>query len=253
MLSGKVRWREVALFALFALVPAASLAVLGLSAVGSAEGAAQREVAAMVTAAAERAQRTIDGSLRDADDALGKDALADANLSAIEEDLRTTAPPFGDAIALGRDRAWLLPRAPTTKPTVRDPACDEEAAKLAAATDAASRREARRPILGACREARTPSGRMLWPLVAIDALRDGDGDAGALSAWIEAHAADLSPIERRATLLDVESLAVIEEPARKHIAEVLASPRSRRDDLARELATPEARAALDRAQRSPLW
>lgn len=269
MLSGKVRWREVALFALFALVPAASLAVLGFSAVGSAEGAAQREVAAMVTAAAERVQRTADGSLRDAEDALGKAAAADANSSEIEAVLRDAAPPFADVFAVGPGGALLLPRPPVTRPAVRDPACDDQAAKLAAATGDAARREARRHILRACAEARTASGRMLWPLVAIDALRDGGGealpdagaggdalhdgagDAAALEAWIEAHAADLSPIERRATQLDVEALTAIAPPERARIAAALASPQSRRDDLARELATPEARAALDRAQRSP--
>ncbi len=269
VLSGKVRWREVALFALFALVPAASLAVLGFSAVGSAEGAAQREVAAMVTAAAERVQRTADGSLRDAEDALGKAAAADANSSEIEAVLRDAAPPFADVFAVGPGGALLLPRPPVTRPAVRDPACDDQAAKLAAATGDAARREARRHILRACAEARTASGRMLWPLVAIDALRDGGGDAlpdagaggdalhdgagdaAALEAWIEAHAADLSPIERRATQLDVEALTAIAPPERARIAAALASPQSRRDDLARELATPEARAALDRAQRSP--
>ena len=277
MLSGKVRWREVALFALFALVPAASLAVLGFSAVGSAEGAAQREVAAMVSAAAERVQRTADGSLRDAEDALAKGPAISADPSEIEADLRNVAPPIADVFAIGPDGALLLPRPPVARPAVRDPACDDEAAKLAAATDDAARRESRRRILRACSEARTASGRMLWPLVAIDALRDGAGDmrrdgggdaphdaggggdarrdgagdVGALEAWIEAHAADLSPIERRATQLDVEALTAVAPPERARIAAALASPQSRRDDLARELATPEARSALDRAQRSP--
>lgn len=250
MLSGKVRWREVALFALFALVPAVSLAVLGLSAVKSAEIAAQREVLAMVTAAAERTQRTIDGALRTSEDAIGSDAFGAEDGRAIEEDLRGATPAFADGIALGKSRALELPRAALAKPAVRDPACDQAIGALAAEADPAARREARRKILGACTEARSEAGRMWWPLVALDGLREGDGDPAALAAWIEGHAADLSPVDRRATSLDVEALGSLSEAVRKHITEVLASPRSRRDDLARELATTEARQAIERAQRS---
>ncbi|MFO0587105.1 MAG: HAMP domain-containing sensor histidine kinase [Polyangiaceae bacterium] len=252
MLSGKVRWREVALYALFALVPAVSLAVLALSAVGSAEAAAQREVAAMVAGAAERSQRTLDGALRDAERALGKSALDDEDPARFEDDLRGLSPVFADAVAIAPDRSFRFPRAQAAGPAVRDAACDDEGAKLAAATSADERRASRKRLLSACREARAGSGRMWWPLVAIDALRDGDGDGAALAEWIDAHAAALSPLERRATALDVEALPNLADEVKQRIASALASPRSRRDDLARELDAPEARAAIERAQRSSL-
>lgn len=251
VLSDKVRWREVALFALFALVPAVSLAILGLSAVRSAEIAAEREVAAMVAAAAERTQRAIDTGLRASEDALAIGPVGSDVDAAIEADLRAIAPPFGDAILLANDGALAIPKPVTARPVVRDPSCDRAIAELAAVSEPPARRAARAKILAGCAEARSEAGRMWWPLVAIDGLRDGDGDPAALSAWIDAHAAVLSPVDRRATILDVEALAPLDEAVRRHVIEALASPRSRRDDLLRELATIEARAAMERARRSP--
>ena len=254
MLSGKVRWREVVLFGLFALVPAASLAVLGLYALASAEAAAQREVAAMVAAAADRTSRTIDASLREAEDALASVEDAEDPVH-LEATLRRAAPTFADPIALGADGTWKVPRPAIDRPRTRDAACDDAAARLSAGTTPDARKKARAKILAACREAHTSTGRFLWPLAAIDALRDGDGDrdgdANALATWIDEHAADMSPVERRATLLDVHDLANLPGPTRARIVSVLGAPRSRQEDLASELSSVEARAALEQAQRSP--
>jgi signal transduction histidine kinase len=245
VLSGKVRWQQIALFALFALVPAASVSVLGLSAVRTAEITAQREVLAMLTAAADRAARTIESGRGDAEEALAH--IDDASgQKGLEAELRRAAPPFADPIVLAPDRSFVVPPPSSEKPIVRDPACDAAAAALGSA----ARREARARILASCAEARTAGGRFLWPLAALDALRDGEGDPGALAAWIEGHAGDLSPVERRATLLDVQSVAAIPEAVAAKITSELTEHRSRKDDLSAELASPEALAALDRAQRT---
>lgn len=249
MLSGKVRWQQVALFALFALVPAASLSVLGLSAVSTTEITAQREVLAMLTAAADRTARTLEQGLDEAEESLAHlDETAHAE--GLEAELRRGVPPFADPILVAADLHLLVPKTVSQRPIVRDPSCDAAALDLAAAAPGA-RHDARARILGSCPEARTPANRFLWPLAALDALRDGEGDPGALAAWFEGHAADLSPVERRATLLDVSGAAAIPEPVRARITNALTVQRSRRDDLTVELATAEALAALDRAQRSP--
>jgi len=249
VLSGKVRWQQIVLFALFALVPAASLALLGLSAVASTEGAAQREVAAMVAAAADRASRTIDRSLHTAEEGLAR-VDDGAGADRLEADVRRAGPPFADPIALDADRTWLFPKPFHARPKVRDPACDAAAAGLSTALDPTARETARATLLRACAGATNAAGRFLWPLAAIDALRDGRGDAAALAAWLEAHAAELSPVERRATLLDVQSLAAVPEPTRSHLVTLLAAPRSRQDELSGELLSPEARAALTQAERT---
>lgn len=249
MLSGKVRWQQVALFALFALVPAASVSVLGLEAVSTTEITAQREVAAMLAAAADRTARTVERGLDAAEEELAR-ADDTAGPDGLEAALRRAAPPFADPLLLAADRTILLPKPPSGKPAVRDPSCDAAAAALASG-DAAARREARARILASCAEARTAANRFLWPLAALDALRDGEGDPAALTAWFEAHAGDLSPLERRATLLDVSGAAGLPEPARAEITTALTVHRSRKDEIAAELASPEALAALDRAQRSP--
>jgi signal transduction histidine kinase len=249
VLSGKVRWQQVTLFALFALVPAASVSVLGLRAVATTEISAQREVAAMLTAAADRASRTVLRGLDAAEEALARVGDA-ADASAIEADLQRTLPPFADPIVLAADRRLLAPAPPSPRPPVRDPACDAAAATLAAAASAAEKGPARAHLLASCTEARSAGGRFLWPLVAIDALRDGIGDPGALAAWMEQHAGELSPTERRATLLDVQGTAAIPDAARARITSALTAQRSRTDDLAAELASAEALSAIERAQRS---
>lgn len=248
MLSGKVRWQPVVLFALVALVPAASLAVLGLFAVASAEAAAQREVAAMIAAAADRASRTIDATLRESRDALA--AIDDTvDPGRLEADLRGAAPPFADPIALDPAGAFRVPIPTAPRPSGRDPACDDAAARLAS-TSGEPRKQARSEILGTCAEARNAAGRFLWPLAALDAIRDGETNAEPLLAWVDAHAAAMSPVERRATLLDVRELPSLADPARSRLVAILSTPRSRQEDIAAEIASPEARAAIDQARRS---
>lgn len=246
VLSGKVRWQQVAMFALVALVPAASVSVLGLSAVSTAEITAQREVSAMLSGAAERTRAAVERGLREAQESLprreGNGGPADLAAA-----IAGSAPPFADPIVLADDLTLLAPEPTSTKPPVHDPACEADAGRLA--EGGAARGEVRARILASCREARNPSNRFLWPLAALDALRDGQGDPGDLAAWLEQHAPELSPLERRATLLDVRSMAVL-EPVRARITAALTGQRSRRDDLAAELATPEAAAALERARRS---
>ncbi|MEZ4293944.1 MAG: HAMP domain-containing sensor histidine kinase [Polyangiaceae bacterium] len=247
MLSGKVRWQQVGLFALFALVPAASVSVLGLSAVSTTEITAQREVAAMLGGAAARTSRTIELGLRAAEEALGR-AGEEGGMDALEADVRRAAPPFADAVVLGADGRFLLPKPASVKPAAHDPACDTAAEQLARAGDKASRREARRRILTDCKEARTASARHLWPLAAIDALRDGEGGGAALAEWLEGHAGDLSTVERRATLLDVRQIEGLPAGERERIEAALTGPPSRLDELSEELSTNEARRALERAK-----
>lgn len=248
VLSGKVRWQQVALFALFALVPAASVSVLGLSAVSTTEITAQREVSAMLSAAADRTARAVERGLDAAEEPLARAGDA-AGTGALAEALRRAAPPFADPILLAADRSFLVPEPASAPPPARDPACDAAARDLASGGPA--RRAARDRILASCADASTASGRFLWPLAAIDALRDGEGDASALTAWLDAHAGRLSPLERRATLLDVRSAAAIPQADRDRILAALTAQRSRADDLSAELGSAEALAALDRAQRSP--
>ncbi len=243
------------LFALIALVPAVSLAVLGFSAVTSAEASAKREVSAMISGAADRLSRTMDVSLRDSEAALSN-VEAKENTDVLEEALRRVTPSFADAVVFSADRRLLLPKPTISKPPFRTAACDALSQRLAA-EKGQSRAAAREEILSTCEEAQNVSNRFLWPLAALDALRDKDSpteSARALTSklvlWVSAHAEEMPVAERQATLLDAREIGSIPKATLVLMEKALTASPSRRDDITAQFATTEASSALEQTQRS---
>jgi two-component system phosphate regulon sensor histidine kinase PhoR len=239
------RLRDWALFAAAALAPAVAVGVLGLRALANEEAGARRQVSLGLAAAAERASRDLDEGAARAAEGLAALPVDPAPVAAAEA-LRRAVPPFAEPVLLAPDRSLLIPAAPaSTTPSAAAPAeCRTLAATLAAPPprDEARIAGARRDILARCAEARTPAGRFLWPLVAVDAAGRGEAQPDAVAAWIEAHAPALGEAEREATRLDVER--ALPGPARERAARALAVSWSRRAALSAELGHEGALAAL---------
>ncbi|WP_437336226.1 sensor histidine kinase [Sorangium sp. So ce394] len=252
------RLRDWALFAAAASVPAICVGVLGLRAVSNEADGARREVALGLATASARLSRAIDQETDRAEAALAALPLTgpltdpltapptapptgppEAAAAALAE----IAPPFAAPVLLAPDRSVLLP--PQAAPPAA-PAPDGCAAlaRAAAGPDAQARIAARRDFLARCAEARSPAGRWLWPVLALDAAADRAVDQGAVAAWLEAHAAGLSEPERKAAALEVDA-ALSGEP-RERARAALAAPRPERDALVAELR----RGGLDAALRA---
>src|SRR6185437_8066546 len=224
------RLRDWALFAAAALAPAVAVGVLGLRALANEEAGERREVVLGLAAAAERASRDFEQGTARATGALGA-LTVDADPLAAAAALDRTAPPFATAVLLARDRSLLVPTASPSRRTPVEAAgalaparCHELARAVAAPPprdeDAAA--AARRALLAGCPEVTSPSGRFLWPVVALEGVRRGEVGADAVAAWIEANAARLSEPEREATRIDVAR--VLEGDARRRAERALSAP-----------------------------
>ncbi|WP_437611265.1 HAMP domain-containing sensor histidine kinase [Sorangium sp. So ce834] len=248
------RLRDWALFAAAASVPAICVGVLGLRAVSNEADGARREVALGLATASARLSRAIDQETDRAEAALAAlrsdgplggplDSSPHGPPESAAAALAAIAPPFAAPVLLAPDRSVLLP-AQAAPPTAPAPDGCAALARAAAGPDAQARAAARRDFLARCAEARSPAGRWLWPVLALDAAADRAVDHGAIAAWLEAHAAGLSEPERKAAAIEVDA-ALSGEP-RERAAAALAAPRPERDALVAELR----RGGLDAALRA---
>jgi two-component system phosphate regulon sensor histidine kinase PhoR len=227
------RLREWALFALAAVAPALAVGGLGLRALQNEEAAILGETARALDASAERTAATIERTMAAA--AAGIDAGLDADPARADATLRRLCPAFAEPLVIGGDRALLVPPAP--------PALQQAPAQCRELMqDLARDPAARAPFLDACAEARSATGRWLWPVVALSDR--GAVPADRLVSWLDAHAPLLSGAERDATRLEVE--AALEGPLRHRASQLLSAGGSRREELRAELADEGAAAALRR-------
>jgi signal transduction histidine kinase len=226
------RLRDWALFAAAAIMPAISIGVLGLRALSSEADAARREVALGLSTASAGMARELELATARASAALAALPLAGAP-EALAPALAEVAPSFAAPVLLAPDRGVLLPPRQAAPPPAPAPAECPALARAAAGPDAAARADARRDFLARCAEARSPSGRWLWPVLALDAAGREGVAPEAVAAWLEAHAAALSEAERKATSLEVE--AALSGPARARSLAALAAARSEGDALIAEL------------------
>ncbi|WP_437525514.1 HAMP domain-containing sensor histidine kinase [Sorangium sp. So ce726] len=244
------RLRDWALFAAAASVPAICVGVLGLRALANEADGARREVALGLSTASARLSRALEQETDRAAAALAAlpmDGPANGHPDAAAAALAAIAPPFAAPVLLAPDRSVLLPPQ-ATLPAAPAPEECTALARAAAGPDAEDRIGARRDFLARCDEARSPAGRWLWPVLALDALHAGEeraADQDAVAAWLEAHAAGLSEPERKATAIEVDA-ALSGEP-RERARAALAAPRPERDALVAELR----RGGLDATLRAP--
>jgi hypothetical protein len=162
-----VRLRDWALFAAAALVPAISVGIVGLRALSNEADGARREVALELTNASARMFRALEQESARASAALAALPL-DGAPDALATALAGVAPPFAEPVLLARDRSLLLPASHAAPPPPAAPALCGALARTVAAPLGEGRAAARCDFLARCAEARAPSGRWLWPVIALD-------------------------------------------------------------------------------------
>ena len=195
-----LRPREWALFVLVALLPALAMGLLGLRALRNEEVAIGRQMQSQLeqTAAEQRESYA-------------------ATLTNLEVDPSASAPfaepvqVAADAVGSDDDRATAGARITALG------SCRSQADKLRAAGK--EREKARRYLLDSCADARSESGRMLWPLVALDP--EVHADAAALGAWIAKHGSALGAAERAVVGEELAAASWLEETQRRELGEAL--------------------------------
>ncbi len=193
MLTGASRWRDWALFAMVALLPALAMGVLGFWALRNEEAARLREMRLQVEQHAVAQKERFEAELARLFDGAPIDGFADPVLVSPDE-LRGDTPAADD----------------------RQRRCREQADALRRGDD-----RARAAILAECRDARSAGGRMLWPLVALTPPGAG---AGALLAWLQEYGAELAAPERSATREEIARATWWSDAEREQLLGVLGEP-----------------------------
>ncbi|MFW5741083.1 MAG: sensor histidine kinase, partial [Myxococcota bacterium] len=243
LLSTRARpWRDWLLFALAALLPALAVGWIGLRALQGEEEASRREIVLAL-------QTTADGIVRDGRESFETAAakLRDAQLpsdhEALSKALATIAPRFAEPVVAAPDGDVLLPAPPghvedkTPRPAPAH--CNVTADAIARGTASAS--ELRR-FVETCQQARSPTGRWLWPIVVLRTRATVDPEV--LLAWARAHAAQMPRSERRATERDVQRASWIREAERERIVRALGSSASQHEAVAQTLRAGDATSAM---------
>lgn len=186
----EVRLRDAWVLAALAALPALVLALLGLRALRGEEAAVRREAAVAVEAAARAAADDLEAAfgavvlpLGGADDAV------------VVRALRTAAAPLGGEPFVV-DTAPLRLRAPV----FADEGAPHDDGQPSAPCQAALAAHDRPAALVACVHAKGPSGRLLYPALALDPA--GPVPAATIEPWIRAHQARLVGTERAAIRAD---------------------------------------------------
>ena len=249
LLSTRARqWRDWALFAVAALLPALAVGWLGLRALQGEEDATRRELSLALQTVAERTTRQAQDEVDAATVRLGKAPLS-GSIDAIAKNLEGTKPPFAEAVVVSPDGDVLVPASPSTAivKTTRSDApkhCAELATALA--TKSGAQNEDGRRFLVDCEESRTSTGRWLWPIIA---LRTSSGaPPGAppdkLASWMEEHASSMGRSERSASLEDARHVAWLTGNARDRVLRALSQTATIHEAVAHTLQSEGPASAL---------
>ncbi|MGZ5967392.1 MAG: sensor histidine kinase [Polyangiales bacterium] len=221
-----VRLRDAWALVALALLPACLLGALGLRALSSEDAAMQREAALAVESTATKLAAQIDSELEASAQRISPALVGDD--AAIARSI--AAPAFGYAIVLDAGGGLRAPATTEDAHPEEAPArCETERLSLPA--------EASRTfILASCEHARAPSGRFVWPVLALDPSQ-APALLPRLEAWTRAHRTKLSRDERaamrgdavRAQASSVVALLDDVNPRIERLLGALSDPASRRD------------------------
>ena len=231
----RIEARDWLIFGLAILLPLAMAAVVGYRALDNEAAARQRETEVELADAARQLGAQVQGDIAAAQKRLGSATLP-ADFAAAARSVERVMPPFAVAVVLSSDGELRVPRATTrAEPTAE---CERAAKRISEPQKPDERTKLARHLVEACPDARSVSGRLLFPILAL-------GDAAhvppaKLSAWLEAHSQSMSALERDAMRDDLAH-AQLDEETKQHGLELLARPRA---DVGQWLATPEARRAV---------
>jgi len=190
----EVRLRDAWLLAILAALPALALTLLGLRALRGEEAAVRREAATAVEAAAHTAALDLEAALDGLGASLATTSVVGDDLAVLGALRGLSSPLAGDPFVF--DTSPLRLRAPL----FADEGPPHDDGPPSAACRAALDTHDRGAALSACVHARGPSGRFLFPVLALDPV--GPLDTAALEPWIRQHQARLSGTERAAVRAD---------------------------------------------------
>jgi two-component system phosphate regulon sensor histidine kinase PhoR len=202
------------------------MTAVAVRAVRSEEAAMLREVQQGLAAAAEHLAAEIERR-EGAAAALLQRASLEGDGATLAREIARVAPPFSDVIVLSDTGAVVHPALP-----IRDrEGVSDECARLArryGELAGAERQEARAQILATCRAVRGPSGRWLWPMVAMEAESI---DAPALERWVRERGAAMRPSERAALAEEVRRGPRLEADVKERLSDGLVATSPRVDAL----------------------
>jgi signal transduction histidine kinase len=243
--------RDWGLFALAALVPAATAGFLGFRALRNEEAALRREEVVALRAEVERASRIVREELEVAEGALPTLPAEDAK---VEPWLRAHAPPFAEPLVLDADGhlrgETVTPgggAAPDGGRATPPSECAAWALALARASSMPGPERAK--FLERCEEYQSDTGRWVWPVLALPGLAAEDGERFA--EWIEVHAPRMREGERAANARAVLATPELAAPLRARLLAALDPERSGGDTLRAALRAPGAADAIGAARRGP--
>lgn len=233
--------RDWVLFALAALTPAFAVGWFAMRAVRGQQDATRREIDSALEAVAERTARSAREQVDEATIRLSRVEL-DADPDVCGRVVRSLAPRFADAIVVSATGTLLLPAPPSRgAPISRAPAAPECAA-LSSELVKAPAPAIRERFLQHCAEAKTPTGRWSWPIIALRS--QPNPDPATFSTWIESHAAEMTLAERELTRDEAMGAPWLRGPHRERVLLALAASAPAHDSLVRALESGRAASSL---------
>ncbi len=233
----RTRVRDWLVFGLAAALPVVVAGFVAWRALGNEEAARRREAEVELEQAAAGLGPRVARKLAEAGAALER-----ANGAHLVDEVKRLKPAFASAVVLDEDRQLVYPE-PARAPAP-SAACRELAERIATPLGPAEHARVEARILAACPDVRSASGRLLYPIAALDAARRDV--APAFVKWLDEHAAALASAERAATGAAVARATWLDADERRRAAAILSRQRNGSDEIARTLAAPAARRALAR-------
>jgi two-component system phosphate regulon sensor histidine kinase PhoR len=199
--------RDGLLLAGAGLVPAAFAVTLGLRAVRGEEAAVRREAVAETERAAQQAEASVTGALREAEGRLAAAAseTVPPSVSEMRAYAAKLAPAWAEPLVLDTRLEPL--GAAVEAPTTTVAAGRTTASCLASLAELRAGTATPRRALEGCDAARTELGAWLSPLALLEVLRERPDDvaAGMLVTWLGNHASRLRSAERAATMEEIRA------------------------------------------------
>ncbi len=257
LVSSRTRsFRDWVLFTLAALVPALAVGWLGLQALRGEEDATRREIDRALQVVAERTARRVHARVQEATVQLGDRRLA-GTPEAVAAALREVSPPFAQPLVVSPDGVVHPPPGASAEAPMPRPEAAASAPEdcLRLATSLAANPEGdpavRTRFLERCEEARSHTGRWLWPIIAL--RHPSSTDPQRLVDWVRSHASAMRDTERAATRDDVRGASWLGPEVRQRLSEALSSTASLHEEVTRTLGRDPAAAALRSGADSTGW
>ncbi len=237
----RIEARDWLVFGLAILLPLAMAAVVGYRALDNEAAARQRETEVELADAARRLSAQVQSDIGAAETRLGSAKLPTESHAAARA-VERVMPPFAVAVVLASDGELRVPEALARREPSAE--CQRQARSIAEPMAPRERAKVAQRLVDTCPDARSVSGRLLFPILALDGATRVSPQK--LISWLETRAQALSGLERDATRDAISNTSKLDASSKERALELLARPPSRRGDVAQWIALPEARRAVAR-------